>query len=304
MGKIKKILGSVVFLTGLVVIFLVLSVIVEPQYEIYNIIEVEKKLAALEKEDSNSIDVIIVGDSETYSAYIPLQIWEEQGITSYVCGTNAQRLCDTYSILKSGFETQSPKLVVLEANCLFRYAGMNQQSEPSALDEAGKLFPILQYHNKWKQAWTLVDTSEQRKQELESDRKGFKLRTDSVPYTGGEWMNETDKRKKFGDEVEDYLERIQELCFENNAELVLVSTPSPKNWNYAKHNTVNDWALKNDVNYLDMNLTHEEIQIDWANDTRDGGDHLNYEGAQKLSTYFGNYLKEIFELTDHREDEK
>lgn len=302
MSKMKHITGSLAFFAGLTGLLFLFSAAVMPRQDGYNVIEIEKKINALEKETEDTIDVIVVGDSETYSAYNPLQLWKEQGITSYICGTHAQRLCDTVSVLKSSFELQSPKLVVLETNCLFRYAGVKPQEEDKIRNVAEKVFPVLRYHNRWKQILPLIDASEQKKIERESIRKGFKLRTDVLAYNGGEWMFETDERKKFGEMAEDYLKEIYELCEENQAELILVSTPAPDNWTYAKHNSVSDWATEHEVEFLDMNLLHQEMQIDWTKDTRDGGDHLNFEGARKLTRYFGNYLKENFELTDHRED--
>lgn len=302
MKKMKHIAASLGFLGGLTAILLVLSAVMMPRYEGYNFIEVEKKLDALAKEKGDTIDVVIVGDSETYSAYSPLQIWKEHGITSYICGTHAQRLCDTMSVLTSTFESQSPKVVVLEANSLFRSASLDPKSDDVTRSKLEEVFPVLKYHNGWKQALNLVDISEKNKMELESIRKGFKLRNGVQAYEGGEWMHENEKRAKFGEQAEDYLTKIYELCKENGAELVLVSTPAPENWTYAKHNAVSDWAKENEVEYLDMNLAHKEMQIDWAKDTRDGGDHMNYDGAKKVTAYFGKYLRENYELTDHRED--
>ena len=37
-------------------------------------------------------------------------------------------------------------------------------------------------------------------------------------------------------------------------------------------------------------------------DTYDAGLHLNLSGAEKLAVYFGRYLKENYDLKDHRED--
>ena len=301
MKKFKNIIGSIVFLGGLTGILLLLSVALAPRGDIYNAVTVESKREALLKEEADTIDVIVVGDSETYSAYSPLQMFKEHGITSYICGTSAQRLCDTVSILETAFETQSPNLIVLETNCFFRYAGSTQNADYDVLNDAAKIFPVLKHHNRWKQYLGLAGVSNK---EMECLRKGFKLRTDTIAYEGGEWMKETDKRKNFSGMVDEYLEQIYALCEENGTELVLVTTPAPTNWTYAKHNAVSDWASEKEVKYLDMNLVCDELALDWSNDTRDGGNHLNYNGAKKVSAYFGEYLASEFELTDHREEEQ
>jgi hypothetical protein len=303
MNKMKNVISCIGFLSGLLMLLVVLSVVLAPNGEVYNIVEVEKKTSSFVKLPEDTIDVIILGDSETYSAFSPLQMWKEQGITSYVCGTHAQRLCDGFSILKTSLETQSPKMVVLETNCLFRYAGVKPEMTDRTMYEISKVLPVFKYHNRWKQLFTAVDAKEQKKLEREHIRKGFKLRTDVVPYTGDEWMEETDERKKFGERAEEYLNQIHEFCKKEGIELILVTTPAPHNWTYAKHNSVNDWASANGVAYLYMNFEHKEIGLDWLMDTRDAGDHLNYGGAKKVSAYFGKYLKENYELTDHREDE-
>ena len=106
MNKMKNVISCIGFLSGLLMLLVVLSVVLAPNGEVYNIVEVEKKTSSFVKLPEDTIDVIILGDSETYSAFSPLQMWKEQGITSYVCGTHAQRLCDGFSILKTSLETQ------------------------------------------------------------------------------------------------------------------------------------------------------------------------------------------------------
>ena len=72
----------------------------------------------------------------------------------------------------------------------------------------------------------------------------------------------------------------------------------------SKHNGVERVASELGVDYVDLNLgdAATSIGIDWSTDSLDGGDHLNYSGAEKVSTYLGAYLKETYGLTDHRDD--
>ena len=39
-------------------------------------------------EPGRSLDAIFIGDSEAYSSFSPLQMWEEHGFTSYVSATS------------------------------------------------------------------------------------------------------------------------------------------------------------------------------------------------------------------------
>ena len=47
-----------------------------------------------------------------------------------------------------------------------------------------------------------------------------------------------------------------------------------------------------------------ETGIDYETDTYDGGLHMNYSGAKKLSEWLGNELKTKYEIRDHRVDKK
>lgn len=90
------------------------------------------------------------------------------------------------------------------------------------------------------------------------------------------------------------------LCEENGAQLILVSTPSTLNWNYARHNSIAAFAAEHGLTYLDMNTMPDEVPVNWETDTRDKGDHLNYSGAVKVTRYLGQYLTQRFELPDKR----
>jgi hypothetical protein len=46
----------------------------------------------------------------------------------------------------------------------------------------------------------------------------------------------------------------------------------------------------------------DEIGIDWSCDTYDAGVHLNVYGAEKLSRYFGEILRDDHGIADRRSD--
>ena len=295
-----KKLRVVVFLLILVILLSVTSFIFMPKQEVYNIVTTKEMLTSLSKEEEDTIDVAFFGDSECFAAYSPLQMYAEHGYTSYICATAAQRLCDTYAIMDEMFKSQSPKLVVLEANCFFRYGGTEKDEDDELFNAFAKTFPIFKYHSRWK---TVLQALMRSKYQTEDNYKGFLLRTKIKPYKNGEYMIPTDKLAKMPEENEGYIDKILDLCEENGAEVIIVSSPSPKNWTYEKHNTTVDLANRKGLDYIDYNLLWEELGINWKTDTKDYGDHVNLNGATKLTREFGNYLSEHYDLPNHINDE-
>lgn len=304
MKKIRK-QGTIIvkvagFLTGLVLIFVLSGYLFLPEgdMKIYDKTAVSQKNEELREQTNDTIDVLFLGDSECYSSFNPLQMFAEQGYTSFVCGTSAQRLCDTYAILQEAFLTQTPDVVVLETNCLFRALKTESDTKDYAMDKLSERLPIFENHTRWKEMFTKSAT---KKIDKDEKNRGFLVRTTVKPYNGGEYMLQNSNRRKIAEDVEQYLNLIAECCKNKQAELLLVSVPSPRNWNYEKHNAVSDWADAHDVVYQDLNL-EPEIGIDWSDDTKDGGDHLNFSGAKKVSRYIGAYLADTYRLPDHREN--
>ena len=70
-------------------------------------------------EKSNTIDVIMYGDSESIASTIPIYLWQDYGFTSFICGTSGQTLPDTCRIAFDTLKNQKPKIVILEADTIY-----------------------------------------------------------------------------------------------------------------------------------------------------------------------------------------
>lgn len=299
----KNILKCTGFLLGLVILLFIASYFFQRKdgLYVYDSLSVHVKTADIKAEPDNSLDVLFFGDSESYASFYPQYLYSKFGYTSFVCGTAAQKVCDTYAILKNAFETQSPKVIVLETNCFYRNLKSKDENPDLVMNYLTDTFPVFANHSYWK-GWArkLLPKSRDTKRRKQ---KGFIVRKNVIPYKGGEYMHKTEKKRKISKEISSYLEQIAALCEENNASLVFVSTPSPKNWNYKKHNGCQSWADAHKITYVDLNLD-KGITIDWSTDSKDGGDHLNLSGAKKVTKFMGKYFQENYNLTDKRNQSK
>lgn len=256
-----------------------------------------KSALLLKKEQKDTIDVLFLGDSLSYTAFSPMQIWNDYGIPSFVGGQSGQNIQESYYMLKTAFKNQKPHLVVLETNVLFRSQKGSSGLTMTLASMGSYYFPMFTHHDIWKSLLT-------DKRYSEENYKGFQFRQAIEPYRRGKYMKETEKIEPICGTVENYLTKIEDLCSRNQAELVLISTPSPMNYNYKKHNTLEIYAYEKELTYEDMNLKNGVLGINWEKDSLDGGDHLNLSGARKVTDFIGKYLYDNFRLPDRRGEEK
>lgn len=248
-------------------------------------------------EKENTIDVLILGDSEAYSAFSPLKIWNETGYTSYVCATAGQTLNYTSVMLSRAFDKQTPKYVFLETDAIFRPIDSYQ----AFLTDLSNFFSVFQYHDRWKSlSWN--DLIRVPSFTSTNASKGYYNTGKIVPADTAGYMKQSKAVKIVERRNAEYVADLKDYCDRKGAKLVLISTPSTKNWNYEKHNGIQRLAQELKCDYIDLNLLQNELNIDWSKDTRDAGDHLNHSGAAKVSAYLSKYLRHTGVFTDHRSD--
>ena len=168
---------------------------------------------------------------------------------------------------------------------------------------AYKYLPLAQYHNRWK-TMDVKDMFDAKEYTYRSASRGQYLSMEVKPFTGQSKMAKTDAVEDIPEVSRVLLDKLISKCNENGIKMMFVETPTAKSWNYARHNAMVKYAKQKKIDFVDMNTLEGKYAIDWSTDTRDGGRHLNCEGAEKVSAYLGKYISEHYSFKDKRDLEK
>ena len=164
--KIKNILSVAAVLIAFCLIVSFFSMLLQPKYTTDL---VEGGMTAAYYNEAGGHDVIFIGDCEVYANFIPMEMYRQAGITSYVRGNSQQLIWQSYYLLKETYRYETPKVVVFNVNAM-RYAApvseaynrlmidkMRWSAEKTEIIQASMteeenflsyVFPILRYHSR------------------------------------------------------------------------------------------------------------------------------------------------------------
>lgn len=251
-------------------------------------------------ETVNSLDVIAIGNSDLYSAFSPMEVWDQYGISAFACGEIRQQVNQAGYLLKEVLTCQKPKVVILEVDSLFQES-MSVHAASMIKAAVKYVFPVIEHHNRWKDL-SLKELIGAKQKIWHDAAKGYYYSDDTVPYTGGDYMQNTKRAAEIDKLTEFYLNEFVSTCKENNINVIFVEMPSANSWNQKRHEAVAAYADQQEIPFIDFNSNMSETGFNWATDSRDGGNHLNHSGACKISRWLGEYLSDHYELSDHRQE--
>lgn len=292
----KKILGPLLFLGLLGLLLVPASLILQPKDNTEEAGMYQTSAAGILSQPENTVQVLFLGDSEAYSSFVPLDLWTRTGVTGFVCSSLDQKTYETLEILNMALSCQSPRVVVLETNVLYRIYASTDALAP----QLEARIPALRYHDRWK-SLRAADFFTAPHYTAASPDRGYHLLTKARAADVEGYMAPMEEREPLSRANRANLEKIAEICRERDMQLILFSAPSPANWTMRRHNTIRDTAESLGLPYIDGNLL--DLGIDWETDTYDRGDHLNYSGAAKVTAWLGEYLQaNVSGLSDRRGD--
>ena len=248
--------------------------------------------------EPEELEVFFVGCSNYYNAISPLMLWDQTGITSYDMCTGGQVISEADKHISEILSSHHPKVIVLDAYAVIRENELND----ALFTTAALYYPILEHHNNWKR-FDLEKILSPTEYTYRNQLKGYRISHGLQPFDPGDYMAEDGEKTPYHLMNRVYLRHIVQLCRSHDCELLLLAMPAPAIWNYSCHQAIGADAKRLGVPFVDLNLMTEELGVDWQKDFGDWGDHMNADGARKMTTYIGTYLNEHYDLTDHRGDD-
>lgn len=276
--------------------------------------------------EEDSVDVLVLGSSHAFVDVNPQMLYDEYGISAYdLCGS-MQPMWNTYYYFKEALAYQQPKLVVLDVYRLveaFPYSkdskivkntyGMKLSrnkyeairaslSEENMSDVLLHMVEFPSYHSRY---IDLAAVDFDRSLVTGDNYRGAHPVTEVAPMERPELAHVTEKMM-IEQKTMEYFEKILLLAKENGIPVLLINAPYIVQEDDKKvFNTLEEYletqAVHEQVAYVDFNAMYDEMQIDFATDFADHN-HLNVNGLPKFNHALGSYIKEHYELTDHRKE--
>lgn len=262
-------------------------------------------------ESENTLQIVGFGNSDLYSGFVPPELWNEYGYTSTICASPNQSVNESIEFARLVFEKQSPELVIIETDMLYdekpysdsdikkkgRIKLFLDRVKPEFFErDVEDIFSVFKFHNRWK-----LKSSNPSHDTLKTH--GYRFSNKICTLNAKDYMVKTDEYEPIHAEKLYQLDAFVTLCRENNAKVLLVEMPTMSSWNYERHNAVEQYAEKNGLAFLDMNLLYEQVGISMTNCFRDEGHHLNYYSARAVTKYIGNYISQNYEIKSVVSDE-
>lgn len=292
-----------------------------------------ERLRNFYREDSNSLDVVILGASEVFFGYSPGHAYENNGYTSYSYAINSNPGILYEAQLKDIVRYQDPQIIMVEIwgylyadeGELYDSAPLQVYSEntPFSLhklkailehpyeEKLSCLLPFVRYHKDWSDLENLKYNLEKKMLDNgePSMLKGIHTITGIYDPTTDTTLAEEAMGDHLLPEARQSLIGLLEYCRQMNMQnVVFLNFPR-----YLTSETDNGLSLRMEeavgliheygYSFLDLQAQSDAIGLEGYSDYYDAH-HLNIYGQKKLTEYLGNLLCEQYGLVPMDQNEE
>ncbi len=280
-------------------------------------------------EDKDSIDVVIIGASEVYSAFSSCYAYEKFGYTSYPLATQSNIITNYKTQLKSAVKQQHPKLIIIELNGVLYGRDQDLEKEANFRNYADNIpldgdkielissyapeneleyyLPIIKYHSLWDDfpkgfKWNLSIIQDRLRgyNYLKGAKSQTKIYNNKEKIYNDELKNNYTKNllnKKSEQEFRDFLEyckseNLNNIVFVRFPHLVVKSTLN----RFYRGNTAEEIINEYGYDYINFERNFSDTGLDKNTDFYNV-EHLNIYGQKKFTEYFGKYIQDKYNIT-------
>ena len=279
-------------------------------------------------EPKDSLNMVTIGASETYTAIAPGLLWKEFGFTSYNYSVAGSPISIVKSQVKEILANQDPKVIVIEINGtlqddeyqinekrLRKYIDnipwsvnkINTIKEIVPEDQQTEYFiPFLKYHsNRQSLDLCIANFYLQSRMMLEgsSRLKGFQTisgaeetKSKVIDVKGDTSVLPLSEKAEYY--LRDLLQYLKDEGIDN---VLFMRTPhriTKKSYPfYQRANEAEKIIKEYGFPYVNFETQKDEIGLSMMDDFYNNH-HLNLYGQKKFTNYFGNYMVEHYDLKD------
>lgn len=294
---------------------------------------------AFEDLEQNTTDVVLLGSSATSRYFIPSLAYNDEGFSSFVIAPAGTPAIFMDNLMEYVQKTQNPKVFVIELrNVLDGYNAVDEASVRTTVDsmkfysadrigmidealevmgehaEEGSYddsaldyyLPIVKYHTRL--------TSTAKREAITADElllklpynetQGFQCGSVTLTQVPQDTPHYETTSCELDADIKEILDEIMDYADGIDAQVLFTFSPYVQTAEQSQmSNAVTDYVKSRGYDCLNSNSDEltQEMGIDWSTDMYNWH-HFNYLGAEKYTKFLTKYLKEHYDLEDHRGD--
>ena len=300
----------------------------------------EIRVINLHKEPENSIDVLLVGSSATYSDFSSVYAYEKFGFTSFPYAIGGSTCTMWKPAVKDALDRQKPKLIIVDVfgggydqdliekrnnqlSIVMSHTAWSKEKVKTAEEltelvsrtsTSSFLFPFIKYHNNVPNCVKTLPDRLRLEFAGPSPLKGLNTLTRTRQLVDVDPASFTDESVPLDPKTEEIIVDFINYCKSENLEVLFVKYPSvltegnPDELEVnLRSNRILEIAEENGCHALNMQQYFHDIGLKEREDFYNHG-HTNTRGQKKVTEFLGNYLVENMgitpsELSDSVKDE-
>ena len=284
----------------------------------------EIRIINFHKEPENSIDVLLVGSSASFSDFSSVYAYDRFGYTSFPYAIGGATCTMWKPAVKDALATQKPKLIVVDVfgggydrelidtrsnqlSIVLSHTAWSREKVETAREESalveqsstlGFLFPFIKYHNNVPAC--IPSLPDRLRLELSgpSPLKGDFTKTMLRYLRKVDTSSFTDESVPVDEKTEAIITDFIDYCRSENIDVLFVKYPSVlTDYNTdelevnLRANRVLEIAEENGCRSLNMQKLFHEIGLVEQEDFYNHG-HTNIRGQKKVTEYLGRYIQD------------